>query len=150
MSSSATSQARIAPSTNFPSPLGSELYNYTTSNGVRISPSTTVKDLEVITSSDLSWHRHISTMVGSATKMSALALSLFQDRSKVTMFTLYRYMVRCRLESGCPLWNPADIASIQAIEPVQQHFTKRISGFQHLHFYDRLKISPTPAPTMTA
>ena len=79
------------------------------------------------------------TMVGNATKMSAWALSLFQDRSKVTMLTLYKSMVRCRLEYCCPLWNPADIASIQAIESIQQHFTKRINGFQHLHYYDRLR-----------
>ena len=120
-------------------PFTSELYNYTTSNGVTISPSPAVKDLGVIISSDLSWQRHISTMVGNATKMSAWALSLFQDRFKVTMLTLYKSMVRCRLEYCCPLWNPADIASIQAIESVQQHFTKRVSGFQHLSYYDRLK-----------
>ena len=71
--------------------------------------------------------------------MSAWALSLFQDRSKLTMLTLYKSMVCCSLEYCCPLWNPADIASIQAIESVQQHFTKRISGFQHLHYYDRLR-----------
>ena len=70
-------------------PFTSELYNYTTSNGVVISPSTSVKDLGVIISSDLSWQRHISSMVGNATKMSAWALSLFQDRSKATMLTLY-------------------------------------------------------------
>lgn len=120
-------------------PFTSELYNYTTSNGVTISPSPAVKDLGVIISSDLSRQRHISTMVGNATKMSAWALSLFQDRSKVTMLTLYKSMVRCRLEYCCPLWNPADIASIQAIESVQQHFTKRVSGFQHLSYYNRLK-----------
>ena len=106
----------------------SELYNYTNSNGVTISPSTTVKDLGGVISSDLSWHRHISTMVGNATKISAWALSLFQDRSKVTMLTLYKSLVRCRLDYCCPLWNPADITSIQAIGSVQQHFTKRISG----------------------
>ena len=37
------------------------------------------------------------------------------------------------------IWNPADIASIQAIESVQQIFTKRVSGFQRLSYYDRLK-----------
>ena len=92
-----------------------------------------------MSSSDLSWHRQISTMVGNATKMSASALSFFQDHSKVTMLILYKSMVRCRLEYCCPLWYPADIINIQAIESVQQHFTKRISGFQHLHYYDRLK-----------
>ena len=55
------------------------------------------------------------------------------------MLTLYKSMVRCRLEYCCPLWNPADIASIQAIESVQQHFTKRVSGFQHLSYYDQIK-----------
>ena len=73
------------------------------------------------------------------TKMSAWALSLFQDRSKATMLTLYKSMVRCCLEYCCPLWNPADIASIQAIESVQQHFTKKIHGYQHLPYYERLK-----------
>ena len=120
-------------------PFTSELYNYTTSHGVVISPSTSVKDLGVIISSDLSWQRHISSMVANATKMSAWALSLFQDRSKATMLTLYKSMVRCRLEYCCPLWNPADIASIQAIESVQQHFTKKIKGYQHLPYYERLK-----------
>jgi len=120
-------------------PFTSEVYTYTTSTGVTISPSSSVKDLGVIISADLSWQRHISNMVGNATKMAAWSLSLFQDRSKVTMLTLYKSMVRCRLEYCCPLWNPSDVASIQAIESVQQHFTKRISGYQHLSYYDRLK-----------
>ena len=66
-------------------------------------------------------------------------MGLFQDRSKATMPTLYKSMIRCRLEYCCPLWNPLDIASIQAIESVQQHFTNRMRGFQHLSYYDRLK-----------
>jgi len=101
-------------------PFTSEVYTYTTSTGVTISPSSSVKDLGVIISADLSWQRHISNMVGNATKMAAWSLSLFQDRSKVTMLTLYKSMVRCRLEYCCPLWNPSDVASIQAIESVQQ------------------------------
>ena len=113
-------------------PFTSELYNYTTAKGVVISPSTSVKDLGVIISSDLSWQRHISNMVGNSTKMSAWALTLFQDHSKTTMLTLYKSMVRCRLEYCCPLWNPVDVASIQAIESFQQHFTKRIKEYQHL------------------
>ena len=45
----------------------------------------------------------------------------------------------CRLEYCCPLWNPADITSIKAIESVQQHSTKRISGLQHLSYHDQQK-----------
>ena len=33
---------------------------------------------------------------------------LFQDRSRVTMFKVYKSMVRCRLGYFCPLWNPAE------------------------------------------
>ena len=56
-------------------PFTCELYTYTTSNGVVISPSTSIKDLGVIISSDLSWQRHISSMVANATKMSAWHLA---------------------------------------------------------------------------
>ena len=74
-------------------------------------------------------------MVGNATKMGAWSLSLFQDRSKL--------VIRCclldSLEYCCPLWSPSDVASIQAIESVQQHFTKKISGYQHLSYYNQLK-----------
>ena len=120
-------------------PFTSELYEYSTSSGAAITPSTHVKDLGVIISSDLTWHRHISNMVNNANKMSTWALSLFQDRSKVTMLTLYKSLIRCCLEYCCPLWNPADTGSIQAIEAVQQQSTKNIRGFQHLSYYDRLK-----------
>ena len=89
----------------------SELYNYTTSNSVTISPSITVKDLGVIISSDLSWYRHISTMVGKATKMSGWAINIFQDHSKVTMLTLYKSMARCRLAYCCPLLSPSSSTS---------------------------------------
>jgi len=70
-------------------------------------------------------------MVGNAAKMGAWSLSLFQDRSKL--------IICCCLEYCCPLWSPSDVASIQAIESVQQHFTKKISGYQHLSYYNQLK-----------
>jgi len=120
-------------------PFTSELYEYSTSSGAVIAPSTHVKDLGVIISSDLTCHRQINSMVNSANKMASWALSLFQDRSKATMLTLYKSLIRCRLEYCCPLWNPADVGSIQAIEAVQQYFTKRIRGYQHLSYYNRLK-----------
>ena len=81
-------------------PFTSELYEYSSSSGVAITPSTYVKDLGVIISSDLTWHRHITSMVDSANKMSSWALSLFQDRSKAKMLTLYKSLIRCRVGRG--------------------------------------------------
>ena len=55
------------------------------------------------------------------------------------MLTVYKSLVRCILEYCCPLWNPSSPSDIQLLEGVQRTFTSRISGVQHLDYWDRLK-----------
>ena len=55
------------------------------------------------------------------------------------MLTLYKTMVRSKLEYCCPVWNPAGITDIQNLESVQRSFTNKISGCKDLHYWDRLK-----------
>ena len=55
------------------------------------------------------------------------------------MLTLYKTMVRSKLEYCCPVWNPAGITDIQKLESVQRSFTNKISGCKDLHYWDRLK-----------
>ena len=57
--------------------------------------------------------------------MAAWALGAFRDRSVLTMMTLFKSLIRSKLEYCCPLWNPAKIGDIQLIENVQKHGTTR-------------------------
>ena len=83
-------------------------YN-TTPKGHAISPQGTVRDLGVYVSSSRSWGPHIEKTVQGARKMAAWTLSAFRDRSQVVMLTLYKSMVRSKLEYCCPVWNPAKV-----------------------------------------
>ncbi|KAL5250379.1 hypothetical protein ACHWQZ_G016198 [Mnemiopsis leidyi] len=120
-------------------PFHSENYIYHTSDGTPLEPSSTVKDLGVLVSSDRSWSPHIFKTVNSARTMAAWILSVFSDRSPTLMVTLYKSMVRCRLEYCCPLWNPSKIGQIESIERIQREFTRRISGCKDLNYWERLK-----------
>ena len=71
--------------------------------------------------------------------MSSWVLSVFRDRSKDTMLTLYTSMVRSRLEYCCPLWDPSSIEDIRTLEEVQQSFTSKIISVNHLSYWDRIK-----------
>ena len=71
--------------------------------------------------------------------MAAWVLGTFRDRSALTMTTLYKSMVRSKLEYCCPVWDPPKITDIQAIETVQRQFTRRISGLKDLDYWERLK-----------
>ncbi len=112
---------------------------YCTPQGHIISPQDTVRDLGVYVSSNRSWGPHIEKTAQEARKMAAWALSAFRDRSQTVMLTLYKSMVRSKLEYCCPVWNPTSINEIQKLEAVQQSFTKKILGCKDLHYWDRLK-----------
>ena len=52
--------------------------------------------------------------------------------------TLFKSMVIPRLEYCCQLWSPHLLKDIQRLEAVQRSFTARISGLQHLNYWQRL------------
>ena len=74
-----------------------------------------LKDLGVITSSDLSWSPHIGTIVFRARSIASWVLSVFKTRASPTMLTLYKSLVRSHLEYCCPFFEPYENGRHSAI-----------------------------------
>ena len=119
-------------------PFMCEFYQYSTSKGP-IEKQDLVRDLGVNIQAKLSWSPHINIIADDARKMASWVLSVFRDRSPTVMLTLYKSMVRSKLEFCCPLWDPSSVIDIQTLEAVQKTFTSRIYGCQHLSYWERLK-----------
>ena len=120
-------------------PFSCELMTYQTSAGKLLYPCSRVKDLGVDVSSDLSWSNHVGMVASRARAAASWALSAFKTRDRTTMLTLFKSLVRSHLEYCCPLWNSSKVSDIQQAEGVQRTFTSRISGMQHLNYWERLK-----------
>lgn len=99
-----------------------------------------VRDLGVNITPDLNWTPHINIISDSARKMMPWCLSVFKDRSKHTMITLFKAMIRSRTEYCCPLWNPHKISDIQTLESTQRTFTSKITGYSDFDYWTRLKM----------
>ena len=120
-------------------PFSCQNYNYKITNGETIEATHAVRDLGVLLSCDCSWTPHIQRMLEGAKTMAAWVLSVFSNRSSLLMLTLFKTMVRSKLEYCCPVWNPHKIGDIKAIESIQRNFTRRINGSQHLNYWERLQ-----------
>ena len=120
-------------------PFSCELMTYQTSAGDLLYPCSRVKDLGVDISPDLSWSNHVGMVASRARAAASWALSAFKTRDRITMLTLFKSLVRSHLEYCCPLWNSSKVSDIQQAEGVQRTFTSRISGMQHLNYWERLK-----------
>ena len=55
------------------------------------------------------------------------------------MMTLFKSLVRCKVEYCCPLWNPSKITDIQTIENIQRQFTRKIAGLNQMDYWERLR-----------
>ena len=78
-----------------------ELITYSTPSGSVLDPSSKVKDLGVILTPDCKWQTHINIMADNARQMASWTLGVFISRSEEVMMTLYKSMVRSRLEFCC-------------------------------------------------
>ena len=111
---------------------------YEASDNVTISPSLYVRDLGVFIDKDLDWTVHYNTISRKAKQMCGWILNTFYTRDSTTMLTLFKSLVRSRLEFCCEVWCPHLIKHINCIEQVQRFFTGRISGLRDLNYWERL------------
>ena len=120
-------------------PFTSQYFEYTTPDNVIISPSDIVRDLGVNITPSINWTPHINLMVDKARQITAWILSVFKDRSEETIMSLYKALIRSRLEYLSPLWNPTKQEDIKNIEGVQRFITSKVQGLTDFPYHDRLK-----------
>ena len=111
---------------------------YTSSAGAFIEASRNIRDLGIDFAEDLNWSNHIRALAANATSMSAWVLNVFSTREPYVMVTLYKSLVRSRLEYCSPLWNPTKLGDIRALENVQRSFTSKIDGLRQDDYWERL------------
>ena len=120
-------------------PLTAQWVQYNTPSGQDIAPARSVKDLGVHLIPDMKWSLQANIAAQNGNKMANWVLSVLSDRSKDVLLTLYKSVVRNRLEYSCPVWHLNLIQDIQKLESTQRAFTRHISGCQNMSYWDRLK-----------
>ena len=84
-------------------PFAAQWVHYSTPSGQDITPASSVKDLGVHLSPDMKWSLQATIAAQNSNQMAKWVLSVFSDRSKDVLLTLYKSIVRSRLEYSCPL-----------------------------------------------
>ena len=119
-------------------PFTCQQMEYVTPAGFTLNPKLSVKDLGVTLTSDYHWSTHINQMAAGARRLASWALGVFRDRSTIVMLTLWKSLIRCKLEYCCPLWHPHRLEDVRALEDVQRFFTRHICGMKDADYWERL------------
>ena len=112
---------------------------YTSNESTKIEDHTSVTDLGVIMSSDLSFSAHLSYVLEKSRKTCGLILRTFQSREKKALLILLKTLVLSQLDYCCSIWSPTEAGKLNQLEAVQKSFTKRISAVSYLNYNERLK-----------
>ena len=105
-----------------------ESTHYTSQDGSPIIEVDHLKDLGVTMSRDGTFSRHIIMTTETAKQMCGWILRTFLTRETVPMLTLWKCLIRSKLEYCCQLWNPSRKGDIQMLEQVQRNFIRKITG----------------------
>ena len=114
--------------------------SYSVTDTLQISPSTFVKDLGIIIDKDLDWKLHVEILFKKCKQISSWILSIFYNRDKYTLITLFNSLILSKVEYGCLIWNPHQIQEINKIEQLQRLFTYKITGMDKYNYWDRLQM----------
>ena len=113
---------------------------YKNSANEDIISGNTVKDLGILTNSNLNFKEHIDNIVTSSRIKNGIILRTFITRDAEIMTKLFNIYVRSRLEYCCSVWSPTAQGEINEIERIQKSFTSKIDGMEEFDYHQRLKI----------
>ena len=112
---------------------------YTTQTGDSIRAVEHVKDLGIAMSSSGTFKEHIKNVTDAAINLCGWTLRTFKTRQRIPMLTLWKSLIRSKLEYCCQLWSPTQTGEIQNIEQVQRSFIRKIVGLQQLSYWEQLQ-----------
>ena len=112
---------------------------YKASAGDTIKVADHVRDLGVIMSSSGTFRQHVNNVIATSNQLCGWVLRTFQTRQTLPMLTLWKSLIRSKLEYCCQLWSPTNPGDIQGLEQVQRSFIRKISGIQELTYWQQLQ-----------
>ena len=112
---------------------------YRINENLLLQQSEYAKDLGILVDKDLKWSYHIATITTSATQLAGWVMRVFKNRTKEVILTLYKSLIRPKLEYGCVVWNPHLISDIAKLEAVQRTITFKIENMSNYNYWERLK-----------
>jgi hypothetical protein len=111
-----------------------------TINGQTLSTVTEEIDLGVLFQSNMKCDRHCANVVAKANRTLGMIKRCFSSKGKDIILSLYKSLIRPRLEYAVQAWNPYLRKDIDLLERVQRRATKMIVGMQGRSYVDRLKM----------
>ena len=105
---------------------------------VNIAVKSSLRDLGVEVSSDLTFKIHITKTVTAASRLVGWGLRTFRRRGFGLMKTLWKSLIQPKLDYCSQLWSPEDQDSINSIEAVQRHFLSKVGGLKEMNYWERL------------
>jgi len=108
-------------------------------NDIQLECVSEEKGLGVIITGDIKWEKQCSEAVKKENRMLGMIKHNFVHRSKETIISLYKSLVRPNLEYCCPIWSPYYKKDIKLIEGVQRRATKLVTGMKEFSYNEMLK-----------
>ena len=112
---------------------------YRIDENTMVEQSEYVKDLGILVDWELKWRQHIATTTTSASQLTGWVLRVFQNRSMEVMLTLFKALIRPKLEYGCMVFHPHQIGDIIKLESIQRTLTHRIENMSEFNYWERLE-----------
>lgn len=107
---------------------------------VPLNPVASFVDLGVLVDCRLSFSGHINIIVAKAKRRASQILRCFFSKDPNVLTKAFIVYVRPLLEYCSPVWSPSRVTDINKLESVQRSFTKRLVGFRHMSYNNRLKL----------
>ena len=108
-------------------------------NSIIITKASEFEDLGVIINENLKFISHIYRVVAKASVRACLIRKCFVLRDAPTLIRAFKTYVRPILEYASCVWSPTYSTAIKIIETVQRKLTKRLPGYSHLNYTNRLE-----------